>query len=317
VWRIAVLDDYQRVAASIVDWTLLQGRVEITFFHDNVQGDELIARLRGYDGVVLMRERTRMPREVIDALTDLRLIVTSGAANAALDVAAARSSGITVCGTRGWTGVTSTVEHTWALILALARHIPAEDAAIRHGGWMTALPTALAGSVLGIVGLGNIGSLMPPVARALGMEVVAWSRNLTAERAAECGVESLVHDQFFATADIVSVHVKLGARSRGYIGEQQLRLMKPSAFLVNTSRGPVVDEGALVRALTQRWIAGAALDVFDQEPLPTDHPLRHLPNTVLTPHSGYVNDASYREYFTQIVEDIDAFLRGAPIRELT
>jgi phosphoglycerate dehydrogenase-like enzyme len=317
VLRIAVLDDYQRVAARVIDWSPLAGRAAITFFHDNVQGDELIARLRGYDGVVLMRERTRMPREVIAALPELRLVATSGAANAALDVEAAKAQGITVSGTRGWAGVTSTVEHTWALILSLVRCIPAEDAAIRHGGWMTSLPTALAGSVLGIVGLGNIGSLLPPVARALGMDVVAWSRNLTAERANEVGVDALDHDAFFATADVVTVHVKLGERSRGYVGRDQLRRMKPSAYLVNTSRGPIVDEAALLHALTERWIAGAALDVFDREPLPIDHPLRHTPNTVLTPHAGYVSDASYREYFTQIIEDIDAYLQGAPIRELT
>jgi phosphoglycerate dehydrogenase-like enzyme len=314
--RIAVLDDYQHVAMRMADWSTLAGRAEITCFHDHVEGDELTARLRSYDGVVLMRERTKFPREVIDALPALRFVATSGSLNAALDLDAARDRGITVCGTRGWTGVSSTVEHTWALILSLARRIPAEDAAIRHGGWMTSLPKGLTGSVLGIVGLGNIGSLMPPVARALGMDVVAWSRNLTGERAREVGVEALDHDAFFSTADIVSVHVKLGDRSRGYVGEPQLRRMKPGSLLVNTSRGPVVDEVSLVRALSERWIAGAALDVFDQEPLPLDHPLRHLPNTVLTPHSGYVSDASYREYFTQIVEDIDAYLRGAPIREL-
>jgi phosphoglycerate dehydrogenase-like enzyme len=314
VFRVAVLDDYQRVAAHAADWSRLAGRADIACFHDNVQGDDLVARLTGFDGVVLMRERTRMPREVLIRLPQLRLITTSGSANAALDVAAARELGMVVCGTVGWSGVPPTVEHTWALIFAITRGIAREDAAIRNGGWMVGLGPTLQGKTLGIAGLGNLGRLMPAVAHALGMHVVAWSRNLDDASASAAGVTRLGHDEFFATADVVTVHIKQSDRSKGYIGETQLRRMKPSAYLVNTSRGSIVDTGALVRALDERWIAGAALDVFDEEPLPLDHPLRHRPNTVLTPHMGYASTDSYRDYYTQIVEDIDAFLRGEPVR---
>jgi phosphoglycerate dehydrogenase-like enzyme len=263
-----------------------------------------------------MRERTPMPRAVLERLPGLQLIATSGSANAAIDLAAATELGVTVCGTTGWAGVTATVEHVWALILALARGIPREDAAIRAGGWQVGLGTTLHGKVLGIVGLGNIGPLLVPVARALGMEVTAWSRNLTDERAGEVGVTRLDRLGFFASADVVTVHVKLSDRSRGYVGGEELAAMKPTALLVNTSRGPVVDQHALLTALTERRIAGAALDVFDDEPLPVDHPLRHAPNTVLTPHVGYATRESYAQYFPQVVEDIDAFLRGRPMRRI-
>ncbi|HEV8297372.1 MAG TPA: D-2-hydroxyacid dehydrogenase family protein [Acidimicrobiales bacterium] len=317
MFRIAVLDDYQQVALAMADWTVLAGRAEVVPFTDHLDDeDQLVARLAQFDAVVLMRERTPMPARVLERLPQLRLIATSGAANAALDVDAARRVGITVCGTTGWAGVTATVELTWGLILAVSRQIPREDAAIRAGRWQVGVGTTLQGTVLGIVGLGNIGPLLVPVARAFGMDVVAWSRNLTDARAAEVGVRRLDHDAFFAASDVVTVHLKLSDRSRGYIGRDELRAMKPTARLVNTSRGPVVDEAALVDALEQGWIVGAALDVFDPEPLPPGHPLLTAPNTVLTPHIGYVSHESYRQYFPQIVEDIDAYLRGAPIRVL-
>jgi phosphoglycerate dehydrogenase-like enzyme len=315
--RVAVLDDYQRVAAGAADWSVLDDRTELVFFHDHVDGDDLVARLEGFDAAVLMRERSRLPGPLLQRLPRLRLITTSGSANAALDVAAAARLGITVCGTKSWAGVTATIEHTWGLILALVRNIPQEDRAIREGGWMVGLGPSLQGKTLGIVGLGNLGSLMPPVARAFGMRVVAWSRNLDGERARTAGVERLDHDAFFSVADVVSVHVKLSDTSRGYVGRHQLGLMKPTAYLVNTSRGPVVDTAALLDALDGGRIAGAALDVFDDEPLPAGHPLRRQARTVLTPHMGYATVDSYREYFEQIVEDIDAFLRGSPIRLLT
>jgi phosphoglycerate dehydrogenase-like enzyme len=316
VLRIAVLDDYQRVARQMAAWSSLDGRAEVAFFHDHVRGDDLVARLGGFDAVVLMRERTPVPADVLARLPRLQLIVTSGLANAALDLEAAHGAGITVCGTRVADAITSTVEHTWALILGLARNLAAEDAAIRHGGWMVGLGPLLHRKTLGLVGIGNIGSLMPPVAHALGMRVVAWSRNLTDERAAQVGAERLDHDAFFATADVVSVHLKSSPRSRHYVGSEQFAAMKPGALFVNTSRGAVVDTDALLAALRSGRVRGAALDVFDEEPLPRDHPLRSEPNTLLSPHVGYACDESYREYYAQIVEDIDAWLRGEPLRLL-
>jgi phosphoglycerate dehydrogenase-like enzyme len=316
VLRIAILDDYQRVARQMADWSLLAGRAEVAFFHDHVRGDDLVVRLGGFDAVVLMRERTPVPAHVLERLPRLRLIVTSGLANAALDLDAAHRLGITVCGTRVAEAVTSTVEHAWALILGLARNLAREDAAIRHGGWMVGLGPLLHGKTLGLVGIGNIGSLMPPVARALGMQVVAWSRNLTDARAAEVGVARLDHDEFFATANVVSVHLKSSERSRHYLGAEQFAALTPGALFVNTSRGAVVDTDALLAALRSGRVRGAALDVFDEEPLPRDHPLRSEPNTLLSPHLAYACDESYREYYAQIVEDIDAWLSDAPVRRL-
>jgi phosphoglycerate dehydrogenase-like enzyme len=318
VFRVAVLDDYQRVALSLGPWERLDPSAEVTCFHDHVsEPGQLVRRLRPFDAAVAMRERTALGRDVLSCLPSLRLIVTKGMANAAIDLDAAADLGIIVCGTGGWAGATATVELTWALILGVVRGLALEDAGVRHGGWQLGVGTQLAEKTLGIVGLGNIGSLVPPVGRALGMGVVAWSRNLTAERADEVGVEYLGHDEFFRTCDVITVHLKLGPRSRGYVGREELRLMKPTAFVVNTSRGPVVDETALLEALDQRWIAGAALDVFDQEPLPLHHPLRRHPRTLLSPHMGYVTEESYREHFAQAVEDIAAFAHGAPIRVLT
>lgn len=314
--RVAVLDDYQRVAHAMADWSTLAGRAEVAFFHDHVRGDDLVARLAGFDVVVLMRERTPVPGHVLERLPGLRLIVTSGLANAALDLDAAHRLGIVVCGTLVAEAITSTVEHAWALILGLARNLAAEDAAIRAGGWMVGLGPLLQGRTLGLVGIGNIGSLMPPVARALGMRVVAWSRNLDDERAAEVGVERLDHDAFFASADVVSVHLKSSDRSRHYVGAEQFAAMRPGALFVNTSRGAVVDTDALLASLRSGRVRGTALDVFDEEPLPRDHPLRHEPRTLLSPHVAYACDESYREYYAQIVDDIDAWLRGEPVRVL-
>jgi phosphoglycerate dehydrogenase-like enzyme len=314
--RIAVIDDYQRIAASMADWSVL-GDASVSFFHDHVTDPEqLVHRLEPFDIVVAMRERTAFPREVLDRLPRLRLLVATGMHHSAIDFAAATERGIVVCGTQSWVGATATIELVWGLILAAARRIPAEDQAIRNGGWQIGAGMVLAGKTLGIVGLGNLGALMPPVARAFGMRVIAWSRNLTDGRAAEVGVDRVDHDEFFATSDVVTVHLKLSDRSRGYIGAGELQRMKPTAILVNTSRGPVVDEDALIDALRHRRIGGSALDVFDREPLPIDHPLRTLPNTVLTPHIGYVATDSYRDYYTQAVEDIVAFWDGAPVRRL-
>jgi phosphoglycerate dehydrogenase-like enzyme len=316
-FRVAVLDDYQQVALSLGPWRQLDPSVEVTCFHDHVDDrQQLINRLQPFDAVVAMRERTAFGRDVLSCLPALRLLVTKGMANAVIDVAAANELGIVVCGTGGWAGATATVELTWALILGLARDVPKEDAGIRHGAWQLGIGTQLGGKTLGIVGLGNIGSLIPPVGRALGMRVTAWSRNLSDERAAEVGVDRLGHDEFFSTCDVITGHLKQSDRSLGYVGREELRMMKPTALLVNTSRGPVVDEAALLEALERRWIAGAALDVYDREPLPVDHPLRYLPGTLLSPHMGYVTVESYAEHFTQAVEDIAAFVDGAPLRVL-
>ena len=315
VKRVAVLDDYQGVAASFADWRGGLPRAEVVFFRDHVSGPAALAeRLRGFDSVIAMRERTAFTREVFGALPDLRLLVTTGMRNAAIDLAAAREAGVTVMGTESprW----AAAELTWALILALARHIPAEDATVRAGGWQVSVGTYLSGRTLGIVGLGRLGGKVAEVGRAFGMEVVAWSPHLTAERAAERGARFLPKLDLFRAADVVTVHMVLAASTRGLVGEPELRAMRPSAFLVNTSRGPLVDEAALIRALTEGWIAGAGLDVFDQEPLPADHPLRTAPRTVLTPHVGYVTDESYRVFYTQALEDIQAFARGERIREL-
>ncbi len=317
MFRVAVLDDYQHVAGAMADWGRLGDGVDVAFFHDHAPtADQLVHRLQGFDAVVAMRERSAFPRPVLAALPALRLLVTTGMANASIDIAAAAELGVTVAGTDGRGGASATVELTWALIFALARGIPAEDAAVRHGGWQVGTGQVLHGKTLGIVGVGNLGSRMPPVARAVGMRVVAWSRNLTAGRAAEAGVEPVGREELFSTSDVVTVHLKLSDRSRGYIGREELRLMKPSALLVNTSRWPVIDEAALIQALEEGWIAGAALDVFDVEPLPHDHPLRYLPRTVLTPHIGYVSVESYRSYYGDAVDDIIAFREGNPVRVL-
>ena len=315
--RIAVLDDYQRAAQDAADWSLLGDDVVVTFFHDHVdEHRQLVNRLTPFDIVVAMRERTAFPGEVLRELPDLGLLVATGMHHSLIDFAAATQLGITVCGTQSWRGATATVELTWGLIFALARGIATEDSAIRSGGWQVGLGTLLEGKTLGIVGLGNLGSLLPPVATALGMRTVAWSTNLTHERAADVGVERLDHDEFFASSDFVSVHLKLSPRSHGYVGRTEFDLMKPTAFLINTSRGPVVDEAALLDALRSRRIAGAALDVYDREPLPVDHPLRSVPNALLTPHIGYATVETYRDYYGQAVEDIIAFRRGNPLRRL-
>jgi phosphoglycerate dehydrogenase-like enzyme len=318
VLQAAVLDDYQGVALQMADWTSLGDAVEISVFRDNLSDPEaIVRRLERFDIVTAMRERTPFPREILQRLPNLRLLVTSGPVNAAIDIDAARELGIVVSGTVGRNGIPGTIELTWALILASARSIVREDAFVRAGGWQRGVGTVLSGRTLGIVGLGNLGSRMIPIAKAFGMEVTAWSRNLAPERAAEFGVTALDHDAFFQTADIVSVHLKYTPSSAGYIGRDEFELMKPSAYLVNTSRGPLVDEGALIEALERGSIAGAGLDVFTVEPLPLDHRLRSLPNVVLSPHMGYVNQQTYRDYFGGYVEAIAAYLEGKPIRVLT
>jgi phosphoglycerate dehydrogenase-like enzyme len=311
--RIAVLDDYQSVAADFCDWSTLPEPAEVVEFHDHVDDeDALIARLEPFDVVVAMRERTAFPRSVLERLPNLKLLVTTGRRNKSIDVAAATHHGITVCGT----GIlpNGTAELTWGLILAVARHIPQEDASVRAGGWQETVGTDLHGARLGIVGLGGQGSQVARIGLAFGMDVVAWSQNLTDERAAEQGVRRVEREELFSTSDVVTVHLLWSKRTRGLIGADDFARMKPSAIFINTSRGPIVQTDALTDALQNGRIAGAGLDVYDQEPLPPDDPIRSLPRTVLTPHLGYVTRGTYEVFYGEAVEDVAAFLAGAPIR---
>ena len=309
---MAVLDDYQDVARTIVAWP---DEVEVVSFIDHLADvDEIVARLAGYDVVVAMRERTAFPRGLLERLPDLRLLVTTGPRNAAIDVAAANELGIVVSGT--WGIVTNTAELTWALILGVARRLPDEVAAVRAGGWQQGVGSDLHGRTVGLLGVGNIGSLVAKVGQAFGMNVVAWSANLTEERAAGLGVRRVEKDELFRTADIVSIHLVLSDRTHHLVGAPELALMKPTAFLINTSRGPIIDDAALIDALERGAIAGAGLDAFEVEPLPPDHPYRRLPTVVATPHIGYVTADCYRIFYDQIVEDVVAFLAGEPVRVL-
>jgi len=313
--RIAILDDYQNVALKLADWSALQSDCEIVFFTDHLDDrDALITRLKDFEIVGIMRERTPFSRDLIEQLPDLRLLVTTGMRNAAIDLTAARERGIVVSGTSS--SGRSTLELTFGLMLVLIRNIAAEDAAMREGGWQSTIGGELNGKTLGVLGLGRIGIPVSEIARAFGMSVIAWSENLTAERAQACGVDYASKEELLAVADIISIHLVLSDRTRGLIGVNEFGAMKRSALLINTARGPIVEERALINALEQRRIAGAALDVFDTEPLPTDHQLRRLDNVVLTPHLGYVTREIYRFFYCEMVEDIMAFRDGSPIRVL-
>jgi phosphoglycerate dehydrogenase-like enzyme len=313
VHRIAVLDDYQSIATTYGDWSAVPQPAEIVVFHDHVAAeDDVVARLSAFDIVVAMRERTPFPRSLLSRLPNLRLLVTSGVRNKSIDLGAATDLGITVCGTGNLS--TPAVELTWALILAAVRNVPQEDAGMRAGGWQHTVGGDLAGGTLGVVGLGRLGERVARIGQAFGMDVVAWSQNLTDERAAEVGARRVDKDELFATADVVTVHVVLSDRTTGLVGADELALMKHTAVLVNTSRGPVVDEQALIDAVRAGRIAGAGLDVFDVEPLPVDHPLRELRRVVLTPHIGYGTRGSYAIYHGEAVEDVVAWLAGSPVR---
>lgn len=317
-FRIAVIDDFQRVAAELADWSLVGADAEIVFFDDHLADEGALAeRLHDFDAIVAMRERTPFPATLLARLPRLRLLVATGMFHQTIDFDAARSGGIVVCGTDNGPGLATTVEHIWALILGLARQIAAEDAAIRSGGWQVSLGPLLAGKTLGILGLGNLGRALVPIARAFGMHVVAWSRNLTDAAAARVGVPRVDYERFFDESDVVTVQLKLSPRSIGYVGADEFARMKPTTLFVNTSRGPIVDEAALIDVLRSRRIAGAALDVFDREPLPRDHPLRALPNTLLTPHMGYASRETYRAFYGSAVEVVVAFRAGSPIRLLS
>ena len=313
--RVALLDDYQNVALGMADWKSLPKGTEVVAFPDHLDDEGALAkRLADFDIVMAMRERTPFPRTLLERLPKLKLLITAGMRNASIDMKAAAERGVLVCGTAGLPYPTA--ELAWGLILGLMRRVPAEDRATREGRWQTTVGLGLNGKTLGVLGLGTLGSRVAKVGRAFEMEVLAWSQNLTAARAAEVGATLVPKDELLARSDIVSIHLVLGERTRGLVGARELGLMKRSAYLVNTSRGPIVDEAALVQALRDGMIAGAGLDVFGTEPLPRDHPFRSLPNTVISPHLGYVTEETYRIFYGQAWEDIEAFLRGEPVRVL-
>jgi phosphoglycerate dehydrogenase-like enzyme len=310
---IAVLDDYADAAPELADWSRLQAQGRVDFFTDLlIDSDSLAERLAPYEAVVLMRERTAFPATVIDRLDRLRLIITTGARNPALDVAAAHARGILVCRTGGISS--STVELTWALILAHSRHLVSESTTLAAGGWQSTIGRDLAGATLGVLGLGRIGSKVATVGRAFDMDVIAWSRTLDDERAAEVGAESVTYSDMLSRADILTIHVPLNPTTRGLIGREALAAMKPTALLVNTSRAPIVDGTALREALAAGELGGAAVDVFDVEPPPDDEPLRTAEGVLATPHLGYVTRNGMSRFYRDAVEDVEAYLAGTPIR---
>ena len=313
---IAVLDDYQGVSQQLADWSILPEGCNVQVFRDHLSDLDAVAeRLREFDVVCAMRERTPFSRELLERLPTLRLLVTTGMRNASIDTEAATDLGVLVCGTDG--GPTNPpAELNWGLILALARHIHQEDAATRRGHWGTTLGPSLEGKVLGVLGLGRLGAAVAKVGVAFEMSVIVWSQNLTQERAAQHGAILVSKDELFRQSDIVSVHVQLSERTVGLVGARELGLMKPTALLINTARGPIVDEAALIEALRNGTIAGAGLDVFDQEPLPADHPFLQMDNTLLTPHLGYATPEQLSIRYQGTVENIGAFLEGSPIRAL-
>lgn len=311
--KVAILDDYHGVAADMADWSQLPRGTEVQYFRDHLTDEDSLARrLKDFQVVMGMRERTPFPRSLLTRLPELQLLITSGGGNASFDLKAATDLGIVVCGTGG--AGEGPTELTWGLILGLARQIPQEDQHTRQGKWGTAVGIGLKGKNLGLLGLGNIGSKVARVGNAFDMNVIAWSQNLTAQRAAECQATRVDKETLFRDSDIVSIHVRLSDRTRGLVGARELSLMKPTAYLINISRGPIVDEAALVDVLQRRAIAGAGLDTFDIEPLPANHPFLKLDNTLLTPHIGYVTEEAYRAYYTGTVEDIRAFASGEPVR---
>lgn len=313
--QIAVIDDWQNVASAVVDWSVLGDVGNVHFLHDYPADTALmIERLKGFDVICVMRERSTFDKALLQDLPKLKLLVTGGMRNAAIDITAAKALGIQVCGTDSYKHAAP--ELTWALIMASTRNLLAEANSLRAGGWQVGLGGDLYGKTLGILGLGSIGQKVAKFAQVFGMRVIAWSENLTPERAAESGVTWVSKRELFEQADILTVHLVLSERSRGLVDAQALGWMKPTAHLVNTARGPIVDEQALVQALSDGRLAGAALDVFAEEPLPVDHPFRRLPNVLATPHVGYVSEQNYRQFYQQMIEDVQAWANGAPIRVL-
>jgi phosphoglycerate dehydrogenase-like enzyme len=314
--RIAVLDDYQNVSQRFGDWAAVRLQAEVAVFTDHLRDEEaLVRRLQPFDVLCVMRERTRFPRGVLQRLPNLRLIASTGNWNAAIDIDAAAELGITVCGTGS--SPTAAAELTWTLLLAAARQLPVEVGAFRGGQWQVTVGSDLHGKTLGVLGLGHSGSMVARYGQAFGMRVLAWSQNMTPALAREQGAEYVTLDALVAASDFISIHVRLSDRTRSLVGADQLARMKPTCWLINTARGPIVDEAALLHALRERRIAGAALDVFEPEPLPAGHPLRGLDNVIGTCHVGYVTDGSYAIYYGESVENILAWISGRPIRTLT
>lgn len=311
--NIAVLDDWQNVANDVVDWSVLDSIAKVSFLHDYpAYTDTLAERLQGFEVICVMRERTLFDQALLSRLPNLKLLVTGGMRNAALDVKAARELGIEVCGTDSYKHAAP--ELTWALIMGITRDLVQEANSLRAGGWQVGIGSDLHGKTLGLLGLGSIGQKVARYGQAFGMRVIAWSQNLTPEAAAEVGVTYVSKQALFEQADVLSVHLVLSERSRGLVDAQALGWMKPEAYLINTSRGPIIDEAALIEVLREQRIAGAALDVFDQEPLAQDHPFRSLDNVLATPHVGYVTVNNYRTFYGQMIEDIQAWHAGQPIR---
>jgi phosphoglycerate dehydrogenase-like enzyme len=315
--RCAILDDYQNVALSMADWSKVTNDIDIQVFDKPLgSADAVVATLQGFGIVCAMRERTAFPRGVIERLPDLKLLITTCMRNASIDLAAARERGVVVCGTPAFGNGTAAI--ATGLMLDLARRISYENARLKGGAlWQTTIGLDLESMTLALLGLGRLGTRVAEIGRAFQMNIIAWSQNLTAERCREAGAEHVHRDDLFRRADFLSIHLQLSERTRGLVGSRELALMKPTAFLINTSRGPIVEETALLAALREKRIAGAGLDVFDIEPLPIDHPFRTLDNVVLTPHLGYVTEQNYRTFFAGIVEDIRAFLDGKPARTLS
>lgn len=315
--RCAILDDYQNVALTFADWSPLKEQIDITVFDKPfASSDEAVRALQDFEIVCAMRERTAFSREVLTALPKLKLLLTSGMRNAAFDLETAKERGVTVCGTGGVGNATAGL--TIGLMLELTRKIGFENARMHAGEpWQTTMGQDVEGMTLGVIGLGKLGTKVATIAKALGMKVIAWSQNLTPEACAAAGVSYASKDELFTTADIVSIHLILSKRTRGLITREDLAHMKPTSYLVNAARGPIVDEAALLDVLQRKRIAGAGLDTFSVEPLPVDHPLRKLDNVVLTPHIGYVIENNYRRYYGDMVEDIAAWLKGAPVRVMT
>ena len=314
--RVAVLDDYFNKATELADWSPLKGKADVSVFTDYLGDDEdtLVSTLDDFEIIVGMRERTRFPASLLKRLPKLKLLITTGMRNASFDIPAATAQGVTVCGTGGVGSPTS--ELAVGMMIALMRDIPGQNKSMREGGWQTHPGNDLAGKTMGMLGLGKLGAAVAKVANAFDMNVIAWSQNLTDERAAECNATRVEKDELFKQSDVISIHLVLSDRSRGLVGERELSLMKPTAYIVNTSRGPIIDEKALLKTLQDRRIAGAALDVYGVEPFPKDDPYRKLDNALLLPHLGYVTAENLAKMYTDAIEDITAFLDGKPVRVL-
>jgi phosphoglycerate dehydrogenase-like enzyme len=313
-YRCAILDDYQNVVLNVTDWSKVAGDLDIKVFNEHLGGpDNVVKALQGFDIVCAMRERTPFPRAVMEKLPDLKLLITTGLRNASIDVAAAKERGVVVCGTPSVGNPTSGI--AIGLMLELTRRIGYENARMKAGvPWQSTIGMDLDGLTLGVLGLGKLGTRTANIAKAFGMKVIAWSQNLTPEKCKEAGVDYVSKEELFRQADFITIHVILSQRSRGLVGAKEIALMKPTAYIINTSRGPIIDEAAMLAALRDKKIGGAGLDVFDVEPLPVDHPLRKMDNVVITPHLGYVATQNYRAYFAGVVDDIRAFIDGKPVR---